>query len=788
MITQGRLQCVNRSAKKTIRAVGQRFSRCYNAREMPMTTDILEALNPKQREAVEAIDGPVLIVAGPGSGKTRVITHRIAYLVQVCGVSPYRIAAVTFTNKAAREMRERLGPLLGHGAGDLTVGTFHGFCSRVLRLEGQHIGLDRDFVIYDDTDQVAAMKRAMKEVEVDPKQFAPRAVQSAISSAKSQLIGAEGFGLSLKSYFDEIVHRVYERYEQILSQSSAVDFDDLLMKTHFLFANVAEAAAKYQDRYVHFMIDEFQDTNVAQYAIAKQLSEKYRNLCVVGDPDQSIYSWRNADIRNILSFQSDYPEAKVVPLEENYRSTQTILDASQELIAPNQERVEKDLWTSNGRGVPIAVGESYTEQEEAQFVISELERLVGDEAYTRRDVAVMYRVNAQSRALEQACQRYGVPYQVVGSLRFFQRQEIKDLAAYLRLIANPDDDVSFARVVNLPLRGIGQRTLDELTRLARDAGTSMFTAIDGIPSREDGGGQAAGQFAARSARALADFKRLVQGLTSESEHVNLVDLIDLVLERTGYRRHVLEEAERGEERWENLQEFRNSARDYLELGVGDGLTAFLESISLVSDTDNLEEKADAVTLITLHQAKGLEFAVVFIVGMEEGILPHIRSIDNPAQMEEERRLCYVGVTRAKERLYLHRAFRRGFRGASEPSIPSRFLADIPQKLIVAPRSKEREAVVSDRWTPGTLRRTPVEARGRRSGNGVAGAARHRAGDTQELKPSLATGDKVRHATFGDGIVMETKPSGGDVEVTVVFKDGKGIKRLLLSFAPLEKVE
>ena len=740
-----------------------------------MAEDILEGLNAKQREAVETIDGPLLIIAGPGSGKTRVIAHRVAYLVRSCGVSPYRIAAVTFTNKAAREMRDRLDLLLGDSARDLTAGTFHSFCARVLRREGHHLGLDRNFAIYDDADQISAIKRGMSDANVDAKQFSPRAVLSRISSAKSQLVSAEGLALNQETYLDEIVHRVYERYEQLLAQSSAVDFDDLLLKTHSLFRQFPEAADRYGGRYVQFMIDEFQDTNVAQYEIAKQLCETHRNICVVGDPDQSIYSWRNADIRNILSFQTDYPEAKVVALEESYRSTQTILDAAHELIAPNQGRVDKDLWTRNGRGVPIVVSEGYTEREEALSVVRELERLVRNEGFRRSDMAVMYRVNAQSRALEEACLRYGIPYQLVGSLRFYQRQEIKDLTAYLRLVANPDDDVSFARVANVPLRGIGQRTLYELTRLAGESGTSMSAAVRAMSSGDGADRQTAAPLAARSARALTDFQQLIDGLVAESETLSLVELIDLVLKRTGYQQYVLAEDERGEERWENLQEFRNAARDFLDLDGRDALTAFLESVALVSDTDNLDEKTDAVTLITLHQAKGLEFPVVFIVGMEEGLLPHIRSMDSEAEIEEERRLCYVGVTRAKQRLYLHRAFRRGFRGGFEPSEPSRFLADIPRRLIVAPGSK----------TP------PAAALGSRAGFGGNGAGAERKVQGQ-VPPSpqraFATGDRVRHATFGDGIVTDSKPSGNDVEVTVAFLEGKGVKRLLLGFAPLEKVE
>ena len=751
-----------------------------------MTTDLLHELNPRQREAVETIQGPLLINAGPGSGKTRVITHRIAYLVQVCGVSPHRIAAVTFTNKAAREMRQRLASLMGPSSRELTAGTFHAFCASVLRRQGDQLGIERNFAIYDDADQVALIKRAMTESNVDPKQFSPRAIQTAISGAKSQLIGVEGFGLKRESYWDEIVHRVYERYEELLQQSSALDFDDLLFKTHLLLDGFAEIRSSYQNRYVHLMIDEFQDTNVAQYEIAKQLSQGYRNLCVVGDPDQSIYSWRNADIRNILSFERDYPDAKVIALEENYRSTQTILDAAGGVIERNDQRVEKELWTKNGSGVPIVVKEAYNEQEEALFVVRELERLVRDEAYSRGDVAVMYRVNAQSRASEEACLRYGVPYQLVGSLKFYQRQEIKDVAAYLRLISNPDDDVSFSRVVNLPTRGIGQRTLDELTRVARDSGTSMFAAIDLCSGASD---QGQSNLAPRSLQALKSFQGLIQGLVTEREGMDLVELIDAGVERSGYRRYTVEEADRGQERWENIQEFRASARDYRHLGVRDGLTAFLESVTLVSDVDNLEEKADALTLITLHQAKGLEFPVVFIIGMEEGILPHIRSMDDAGQMEEERRLCYVGVTRAKERLYLTRAFRRGFRGGSEPSTPSRFLSDIPRDLIDSARLAPSGGLRSSGWAPDAVEATTSSrlTRGMAGRSGVK-TPEQGAGGGPESVVSLRTGDKVRHAIFGDGIVTSSKPSGDDVEVMVAFKEGHGVKRLLLGFAPLEKVE
>ena len=766
-----------------------------------MTTDILDGLNDRQREAVETVDGPLLIVAGPGSGKTRVITHRIAHLVESCGVPPHRIAAVTFTNRAAREMQERLfgksdedpsAPLLDRGMRDrgLTVSTYHALCAMVLRRESERIGLVRDYSIYDAADQTAQIKRAMHDVNVDPARFAPRAIQSAISRAKSELTGAEAYGLNAGAYFDEVVYRVYERYEELNSLASAVDFDDLLLKTYFLFRRHPEALSDYSRRFIYLMIDEFQDTNVAQYAIAKQLAEGHRNLCAVGDPDQAIYSWRNADIRNILSFQKDFPDAKVISLEENYRSTRTILDAAKNLISPNEQRVDKGLWTRNGRGVPIVVREGFDEQDEAQAVVKEMRGLVNSETYAPSDIAVMYRVNAQSRALEEACLRHGVPYQLVGSLRFYQRQEIKDLTAYLRLIANPDDDVSLERVVNVPLRGIGRRTLDELTRWGGQNGRSMFESIDTLAGDLEEGSEPSIPVAVRSARALVRFRGLVNDLAEESRSLELPALIDRVLEGTGYLDHVAR-GERADERLENLQEYRNTASGYpkLELEPAEALSAFLARVSLVSDVDNLDDSADAVTLVTLHQAKGLEFPVVFIVGMEEGLLPHSRSLDDPAEMEEERRLCYVGVTRAKERLFLYRAFKRGFRG--DAGRPSRFLSDVPRRLIAAGAAEDPEQRGSPARASRSKGRGAVPALSQAVGHKGAGTkpgVRDGRGDLRDGKPSLSTGDKVHHAKFGDGIVTESKAIPNDVELTVAFKDGNGIKRLLLSLAPLEKVE
>ena len=581
---------------------------------------------------------------------------------------------------------------------------------------------------------------------------------------------------------------MYERYEQMLYQNTALDFDDLLFKVNTLFEQIPKVAEKYQDKYVHFMVDEFQDTNIAQYNIAKQISEQYRNICVVGDPDQSIYSWRNADIRNILSFQSDFPEAKIVTLEQNYRSTQTILSAASNLITSNEQRVEKELWTKNGEGVPVVVTEAYDDREEAQFVIRELNRLVQQDDYDRGDIAVMYRVNDQSRAFEESCMRYGIPYQLVGSLRFYQRQEIKDLIAYLRLIANPNDDVSFARVVNLPSRGIGQRTMYELSRLARELGMSMFEAIEEIPANDQ-----LVQIQARSIRALTNFRDLVNGLFIEKNNHDLITLVDHILEETGYRDYVSQGAERSEERLENIEEFRSSATEFSGLESSEALIAFLERVSLASDTDTLEDKKDEITLITLHQAKGLEFPVVFIVGMEEGLLPHERSMNDKSEMEEERRLAYVGVTRAKERLYLTRAFRRGFRGGYGPNEPSRFLADIPEELIDITAS-DQTAGLGIQFDPDgnvqDIKRSNNVGTKVISKTRLAGET-----DTPSLKktedpslPTLTTGDKVRHSKFGEGIVTGTKPSGIDIEITVAFSENQGIKRLLHSFARLEKIE
>ena len=724
--------------------------------------DILAELNPAQREAAETINGPVLILAGPGSGKTRVITHRVAYLIKVCRVSPGHIMAVTFTNKAAREMGERLQHLVSGAVRDLTLGTFHAICARILRRDGQVSGIDPRFVIYDADDQLSLIKRSIPEIGLDPKQYAPQAVASAISAAKSHTLTPGEYIQRSRSYFEEVVGRVYEHYQQLLEASHALDFDDLLMKAVLLFRKNPEVLSRYQTRYRHLLVDEFQDTNLVQYELIKQLGDKYRNICVVGDPDQSIYSWRFADLRNILSFEKDYPETKLVLLEENYRSSKMILEAASSIISANQQRKAKNLWTSNEQGEPVTVVETYTEQEEAQFVVNEVERLVGQGRASLGDCAIMYRTNAQSRVLEEAFIRYGTPYKLVAGTRFYERREVKDIIAYLRLIQNPDDSISLLRIINVPQRGIGEQTQARLSSWAKSMDVSPYQALQLMakPESEEAVSQL---FTPRLSRALTEFLGIVEELITRSRKLNLADLFDLILERSGYKRYILNETD-GEERWDNVMELRTVAQGYGDLEPQDALAAFLEGVALVSDVDGLDESVSAVTLITLHQAKGLEFPVVFIVGMEDGILPHFRSFDDPEQMEEERRLCYVGITRAKQLVYLVRAFRRSLMGRSTVNEPSRFLSDMPRdQLSSSALWQGEESQV--RPAPYAWNKTPTPSL-----------------PTQEFK----VGDRVHHAQFGEGVVVSCQPVKDDAEAVIAFNGT--VKKLLLSLAQLEKME
>ncbi len=729
--------------------------------------DILSELNPEQKKAVEAINGPVLIIAGPGSGKTRVITQRIAYLIRVCGVSPYRIMAVTFTNKAAKEMVSRLNTIASGSVKDLTIGTFHSICVRILRQDGESIGVDKGFVIYNRDDQLSLIKKCFEALQLDPKQYSASTMLSNISNAKSQVLTPEAFSQHSGSYFEEIVGRVYEKYQQMLEKSNALDFDDLLMKTVRLFKKHPDILEKYQKRYLHVMVDEFQDTNLVQYQLVKMLSDGYKNICVVGDPDQSIYSWRSADVRNILDFEKDFPNAEVVMLEQNYRSTKSILETASSVIFANKQRKKTELWTDNEQGGKIEVVETFTQQEEAQFVVKEVEKLLKKGEAKLSECAIMYRTNAQSRSLEEAFIRYGTPYKLVAGTRFYERKEIKDIIAYMKLIYNPRDSVSLLRIINVPPRGIGDRTISQLTEWASSMNISQYQALKTLSESQNVEGF---PFNARSKRLLTEFINMIEELGNLSREVKPDELFNLIVDKTGYKTYIKGLAD-DEDRWENILELRSVAKQYVEFEPEDALAAFLEGVTLVSDVDGLDEIVDAVTLITLHQAKGLEYPVVFIVGMEEGLLPHIRSFDDPGQMEEERRLCYVGITRAKKKVYLVRAFRRNLMGNSTVNSPSRFLKDIPADLIKnngngfgqnqnQERSAKKEAYTWDRNTPVVPPMVNL--------------------------PDIKAGDRVKHAQFGEGTVVSCKPSNNDKEVVVAFPD-IGIKRLLLSFARLEKI-
>ncbi len=740
---------------------------------------ILESLNPRQREAVEFTDGPLLILAGPGSGKTRVIAHRIAYLVKEKNVRPRRIIAVTFTNKAAREMRDRVLALVGEEIGhDITLGTFHSVCARILRIDGEHIGVPRGFTIYDDSDQISAVKRALNDLGLDPKRVAARAVLSAISRAKSELQGARQFAAIVADYFQEVTSRVYLRYQDILEENQALDFDDILVKTVNLFQEREDVQEKYADRYQYVHIDEFQDTNISQYVLGKQLADRHRNICVVGDPDQSIYSWRSADIRNILNFEHDFPDARVIILDQNYRSTQTILDSAHSVIALNKQRKEKNLWTENGPGGPVVVHEAYDHEDEAAFVAEEIKRLNREEKLPHHSIAVMYRTNAQSRPIEEALVRRSIPYRLVGGTRFYERREVKDLLAYLRLIQNPFDSVAMMRIINVPARSIGDRTLAELNRWSRERSVPPYTSLQLVADAEAdspsfdklrmSGNGGAHPFQKRTAGALLRFLGMLNELIALAKTASLSELVDALIDRIDYKPYIMADPD-GEERWENVQELRAVVIEYDQLKPDQALPSFLEDVALITDVDEYDDKADSVTLITLHAAKGLEFPVVMIVGLEEGLLPHMRSLEsgNPEQLEEERRLCYVGMTRAKQHLYLIRAFRRAFTGHNPAS---RFLADIPPHLIATTQRAVQPAMLPQRYRYAvhsehehvTERAMPAE--------------------------SFAAGDHVRHNKFGEGIVVSCEPSGNDYQVVVAFRGEAGIKKLLLSFAPLEKLE
>lgn len=759
---------------------------------------LLDDLNPQQREAVTRIEGPVLVLAGPGSGKTRVLTHRIAYLVKQAGIEPAHILGVTFTNKAAREMKARLQALLGGRAEAVTLGTFHAICARILRRHIHHLGYNSDFVIYDADDQRRLVQQVVRELNLDDRTYRPPAIHAAISHAKNELVDPATFQRRARTYWEEVAGRVYTAYQERLRASNALDFDDLLLLTVELFRQVPEVLHFYRRKWHFLHIDEFQDTNQVQYEIVRLLAAEHRNIFVVGDIDQSIYTWRGADYRNVLRFEQDFADAYTVYLEQNYRSTQTILDAAQAVIEKNPNRKPKRLWTEKGHGPKIVVHEAYDEVDEANFVVREVVRLVSRGEARRSEIAVMYRTNAQSRPLEEAFVRAAVPYVLVGGTRFYERREIKDLLAYLRVVHNPFDMMSLERIVNVPPRGIGEKTWADLLWWAGELGVPVFSALQmlaAVVKQRDEGTESDESpllpdvpppFDRRAERVLCAFHDLVQDFIRLRQELNVLELLDHIIERTEYEFYLRDGSDEGEDRWENVKELRNVAAQYAFLPPGEGLSTFLEEVALVSDADEVDTSRDAVTLMTLHTAKGLEFKVVFIVGMEEGLFPHARSLDDPESLAEERRLAYVGITRAKERLYLVHTFRRQMWGRSELSEPSRFLYDIPPHLIQTPQVREARQGTLGFDMSRSLRASRRAANKHDVKLAAERAQRRQAARSQKSTLQFKPGEKVRHPKFGEGVVVASKPSGDDEEVTVAFVS-EGPKRLLASLAKLEKI-
>ena len=819
-------------------------------------TTLLAGLNEPQKRAVTTTDGPLLILAGPGSGKTRVITHRMAYLVQHEQISPWRILGVTFTNKAAKEMRDRLEKLVGVSESkEMTIGTFHAICARVLRIEADHLaplGLNKSFVILDTEEQTALIKQAVKDLNLDEKQNKPTTMQALISRAKNDLLGPEQMAEQAAKYIEEVAARVYKVYQKLLRANNSVDFDDLLLLTEQLWRREPDVLHHYQMRWQFIHVDEFQDCNLPQYKLIRLLGygtsdrhEGLGNVCVVGDDDQMIYSWRGASSENVIRFEEDFPRAKIIMLEQNYRSTQSILDAAQNVVRRNRLRKDKKLWTALGSGEKIMVYEAYNEEEEGLFTAREIMRLLArGEIEKRGDVAVMYRTNAQSRAIEEQFLRANIPYKVIGSRKFYERKEIKDMVAYLRLLLNNHDELSLKRIINVPNRKIGPRTLGELQQWASERGVTLYQAVQQAEQHPTLG---------RAAKtALTGFGRMMTDLTSALDELPLPELLDRIAEKTGMGPELRDSPQGELDRWANVLELRRVAEDYSEIETHVALELFLENVALVGGADTTqtgedgkliqEENNDAVTLITLHAAKGLEFPVVFIVGMDEGSLPHARSVEKPEQLEEERRLAYVGFTRAMRRLYLVRAHRRSFFGESHPTEPSRFLSDIPVHLVSNPTANTRQPGGTRANTGGRTTQTQRRNRnwddddynqdtsysrdtgrtfgsGRPASGGSSGTAQPgriippswapRTGSyssptvppsspagkkvtppSQPAKPKeqqYKPGDRVRHDKFGEGIILKSEMEQNTEFVEVQFQGKAGKKRLSMDFAKLEKI-
>lgn len=730
---------------------------------------IFDTLNDRQCEAVKHIEGPLLITAGAGSGKTKVLTCRIAHLLEL-GVAPYRILAITFTNKAAKEMKERVTNLVGAQADSIWLSTFHSFCAKLLRFEVDGFyGYTRNFTIYDSSDQLVLVKDCLKKLNLDDKQFMPRSVLGTISSAKNVLMDAKAFAAQASDFYEQKVADVYALYQEKLRENNAVDFDDLLFLAVRLLQEKEEVREKYQSRFQYILVDEYQDTNHAQYALTKILAARWRNICVVGDADQSIYAWRGADIRNIIDFTRDYPDAASIKLEQNYRSTKTILHAANAVIDNNESRPKKTLWTENPAGNKIIHYQAQTEHDEADYIAGVIynRHEISHEPYG--DMAILFRTNAQSRVLEEKLMRYAIPYTMVGGTKFYDRKEIKDVLAYLRLLYNPEDSLSLTRIINVPKRNIGATTMEHVAAYAEEQGISLFEALsstDEIPVTK------------RARTSLENFAAMIFDLLNDIEGKDVLSLIETVIKQTGYGDMLDKEAEhdpQGESRKENVGEFLSVAKDYMDSNPDGNLQDFLENVALVSDVDDFESSDSKVTLMTLHAAKGLEFPVVFLTGLDEGLFPHSRTLLDPSQVEEERRLAYVGITRAERQLYVTNAITRTMYGRISAYMPSRFLAEIPPQLMEDYHRKSAMPQSRTTAVPGKQRVSILT-------KPVASSLpkKHAVTDT------FAKGDKVRHKIWGIGTVLDVIGEGPNMQMKIQFPT-KGVRQVVVKYAPLEKV-
>lgn len=743
---------------------------------MSITDKLLNGLNPQQQKAVQTTNGPLLLMAGAGSGKTRVLTHRIAYLLGEKDVAPWNVLAITFTNKAAREMRERIDTLVGPEAEDIWISTFHSMCVRILRRDIDRIGINRNFTILDASDQLTVVKKIMKERNIDPKKFDPRSILGGISNAKNELLSAEKYAkqISIADPFEKLTSDVYTEYQKRLLKNNSLDFDDLIMTTIQLFDRIPEVLEFYQRKFQYIHVDEYQDTNRAQYILVNKLAARFKNLCVVGDSDQSIYRWRGADISNILSFEKDYENAQVILLEQNYRSSQNILNAANAVIENNSNRKPKKLWTDNQIGSKISYYRAATEKDEAYFVAKKIrdEIQMGNRKYT--DFAVLYRTNAQSRMVEEIFLKSNIPYKIVGGIKFYDRKEIKDILAYLRLIANPDDEISFARIINVPKRGIGATSIDKIINYGVQNGISLTAVLDEI---EHVG------VSAKITKAVKEFASLLHNWVNMQEYLSVTELVEEVIEKTGYRDMLKNERSlEAEGRLENLDEFLSVTQTFESQSEDKSLVAFLTDLALVADIDRVDEDPTAgeeVILMTMHSAKGLEFPVVFIIGLEEGVFPHTRSLMEEDEMQEERRLAYVGITRAEEELYLSNAQMRTLFGRTNMNAASRFISEIPTELL-------------ESLNETAPKRETFSAKGRTTGAGATTTRSRSAFVRPAVKTTggeqigWAVGDKASHQKWGVGTVVSVKGEGDAKELDIAFPSPIGIKRLLAKFAPVTK--